>query len=88
MITPLKRKTVSIISKKVQELPWGSTKIKCKGTKLSDGETVDGVGRLSDAVVDKIKIYPGYVLRNNRDKNENIISAIWGGILSHDLLPK
>ena len=69
VITPLKRKTVQVISKKVQELPRGSTKIKCKGTKLSDGKTFGGAGQLIDAAVDKINTYHGYAFRNNKDKN-------------------
>ena len=55
---------------------------------MSDGKTVGGVGRLTDAVVDKIKTYHGFFMRNNKDKKKSIISAIWGPILSHSLLPK
>ena len=33
----------------------------CKGTKLSDGKTVGGAGRLTDAVIDN-----GYAIRNNK----------------------
>ena len=35
----------------------------CKGTKLSDGKTVDCVSRLAGAVVDKIQTY-GYAINN------------------------
>ena len=38
-------------------MPWGSTKIISKGTKLSDGKTVGSVGQLTDAAVDKIQTY-------------------------------
>ena len=43
------------MSKKRWELPRESTKIIARGTKLSDGKTVGGVGRLADVVVDKIQ---------------------------------
>ena len=55
---------------------------------MSNGKTVGGVGRLTDAVVDKIKTYHGFFMRNNKDKKKSIISAICGPILSHNLLPK
>ena len=48
----------------------------CKGTKLSDGKTVGGVGRLTDAVVDKIQTYYGCAIRNNKSNTKNITNAI------------
>lgn len=36
----------------------------CEGTKLSDGKTVDCVGRLAGAFVDKIQTWYGYAINN------------------------
>ena len=47
-----------------------------KGTKLSDGKTVGGVGWLTDAVINKIQTY-GYAICNNKDNTQNISNAIW-----------
>ena len=49
----------------------------CKGTKLSDGKTVNGVGRLTDAVVDKIQTYYGCAIPNNKGNTKNITNVIW-----------
>ena len=40
-------------------------KNKCCGSKLADGKTVGGRGRLTDAVVDKIQDYYGVAIRCN-----------------------
>ena len=39
----------------------------CIGTKLSDGKTVDCVGRLAGAVVDKIQTYD-YAINNKGNR--------------------
>ena len=44
----------------------------CKGTKLSDGKTVGGAGRLTDAVIDN-----GYAIRNNKINTKNTTNDIW-----------
>ena len=49
----------------------------CCGSKLSDGKTVGGTGRLTDAVIDHIQTYYGCAIRNNKSKKEEIVQAIW-----------
>ena len=51
-------------------------KSECRGTKLSDGKTVGGTGRLTDKAVDLIQTYYGCAIRNN-EGIEKIAGAIW-----------
>ncbi|GFV41873.1 hypothetical protein TNCV_2958891 [Trichonephila clavipes] len=42
-------------------------KLKTKGKKLSDKKTLDYLGRLADAEIDKLQRYYGLSIRNNTD---------------------
>ena len=44
---------------------------------MSDGKTVGSVGRLTDAAVDKIQTYYGYVTGNNKGNTKNVTNALW-----------
>jgi len=45
--------------------------------KLSDGKGVGGIGRLTDAKIDRIQTYYGYAIRNNKHDEKLIQDAIW-----------
>ena len=51
-------------------------KSECRGTKLPDGKTVGGAGRLTDKAIDQMQTYYGYAIRNNVGI-EDIACAIW-----------
>ena len=57
----------------------------CKGSVLPDGKTVNGVGRLTDKIIDRIQTYYGYAIRNNQGNDEKIVKAIWA-IFYHSIL--
>ena len=59
-------------------------KNKNKG-KLSDGGTIGGRGRLTDAVIDNFQNYYGAAIRNNAKSIENMVNAIWA-IFHHSIL--
>lgn len=52
-------------------------KNKCKGTVLLNGETVGGIGRLTDKIIDRVQTYDGCAIRQNKGNEEKIIKAIW-----------
>lgn len=45
--------------------------------KLSDGKTIGGRGRLTDALINKIQVYYGQAIRNNTDDLDRMKRAIW-----------
>ncbi|GFU60715.1 uncharacterized protein TNCV_2754651 [Trichonephila clavipes] len=49
-------------------------KLKMKGEKLSDKESLDDHGRLADAEMDKLQRYYGLAIRNNTDRINSINS--------------
>ena len=52
-------------------------KNKNKGRKLSDGGSLGGRGRLTDAVIDSFQNYYGYAIRNNSNGIESMTRAVW-----------
>lgn len=52
-------------------------KKKIGAEKLSDGKSIGGRGRLTDALINKIQLYYGQSIRNNTDSLENMKRAIW-----------
>ena len=52
-------------------------KNKCRGSKLPDGKTVGGRGRLTDAFVEKIQNYYGVTIRSNIGKLKDMQNTIW-----------
>ena len=62
-----------------------SYKNKSKGRKLSDGGTIGGRGRLTDAVIDTFQNYYGSAIRTNLGNKEEMKSAVWA-IYFHSIL--
>lgn len=54
-----------------------SLKSRTKGTKLSDGKTLGGKNRLTDAAIDQIQNYYGQAIRQNSDNLEKMKQAVW-----------
>ena len=52
-------------------------KNKNKGRKLSDGGSLGGSGRLTDAVIDSFQNYYGYAIRNKSNGIESMTRAVW-----------
>ena len=52
-------------------------KRKAKGTKLPDGKTAGGKGRLTDKVCDRMQNYFGTAIRSNAGNKEGMQKAIW-----------
>lgn len=48
-----------------------------KGKKLSDGKTIGGKGRLTDAVIDQLTVYYGNAIRGNNSSVKEMQQAIW-----------
>ena len=60
-------------------------------TKLSDGKTIGGRGRLTDKRIDSLQVYYGKAIRNNTNSiaaMQNAIMAIWKHYRSTDDDPK
>ncbi|MBP1527417.1 MAG: hypothetical protein H9Q66_05815, partial [Spiroplasma ixodetis] len=54
-----------------------SLKKKLGSEKLSDGKTIGGKGRLTDAVINKIQQYYGQAIRAHTDNVEDMKRAVW-----------
>lgn len=52
-------------------------KTSMKGKKLSDGRTLDGKNRLTDATIDIIQNYYGLAIRQNTESVEKMRTAVW-----------
>lgn len=51
--------------------------IKKRGLKLSDGKSLSGRGRLTDAAIDKLQTYYGLAIRRNVGNLEEMRKAVW-----------
>lgn len=56
-------------------------KNKMRGQKLSDGKSLSGRGRLTDAVIDSLQVYYGKAIRENTEDVEKMRSAVWATYL-------
>ena len=54
-----------------------SYKNRRRGTKLTNGKSTGGHGRLTDAVCDRFQTYYGYAIRNKKGNIDKITNAIW-----------
>jgi len=52
-------------------------KKKVKGSRLADGGSVGGRGRLTDAVIDSLQNYYGYAIKGNTNNLKSMQDAIW-----------
>lgn len=52
-------------------------KEKLGGTKLADGKSIKGAGRLTDKVIDELQSYYGNAIRGNSGYLENMHKAVW-----------
>ncbi|KAJ4427574.1 hypothetical protein ANN_25222, partial [Periplaneta americana] len=68
-----------------------------KGKKLSDGKSLGGPGRLTEAEIDKLQTYYGLAIRRNTNSLNEMTSAVWASFLhkastddrpQHQLCPK
>lgn len=68
-----------------------------KGKKMSDGKTLGGQNRLTDAEIDKLQTYYGLAIRRNTEDVEKMQTAVWSIFLhksstddhpQHQLCPK
>ena len=48
-----------------------------KGQTLSDGKTLGGAGRLTDAEIDKLQTYYSLAIRRNTHDVEKMRTAVW-----------
>ena len=58
-----------------------------KGSKLADGSTVGGKGRLTDVVIDSLQNYHGFAIRANSNKLQKMQEVVWA-IYYHAILGK
>ena len=59
-------------------------------TKLDDGKTIGGIGRLTDKVIDSLQVYYGKAIRENAEsisKMKDAVMAIWNHCRSTDENP-
>lgn len=59
-------------------------KNKARGSKLEDGKGVGGAGRLTDPAIDRMQMYYGYAIRNNKGNLDRIRDAIW--VIYHHMI--
>ena len=67
-----------------------SLKKRAAKTKLRDGKTLGGKGRLTDAMIDSLQVYYGKAIRenvSNLQSMKNAVNAIWHHIRSTDESP-
>ena len=49
-------------------------------TKLSDGKTIGGRGRLAGELIDKLQVYYGLAIRRNKSSIDDMRKEIWAGL--------
>ena len=52
-------------------------KVTLRAKKLSDGKTLGGKGRLTDAVINEMQSYYGNAIRGNSSSVKDMTKAIW-----------
>ena len=72
----VKEECVGHVQKRLSEA-FRNYKKNLKGLKMSDGGRVEGMGRLSDNVIDKMKKYYGRAIRENSCDLEKMKNSIW-----------